>query len=239
MGEALFDLEHVLRSKKEQLTLEEANVLLQWRAQAMRDFTVGFGGGSIVTWLATQRLRYLLRLNITLGAAAACGFWRVGRSVESSVEHILSLEGTRIQRELANIMLMKYHNDPWVMQRLSKHFYSEEVYDDSSVDRPTLRWRFRNFFGDPVTRSESTSYRDETDSQNNDVKKTTTEPKQVNVDTAWDIMENPFDLIFGQPGDVETVPHADTPSISSLRQRRRERRARRRHRRHHQDESDV
>ncbi|KAK4388593.1 hypothetical protein Sango_2465900 [Sesamum angolense] len=174
-----------------------------------------------------------------LGAAAACGFWRVGRSVESSVEHILSLEGTRIQRELANIMLMKYHNDPWVMQRLSKHFYSEEVYDDSSIDRPKLRWRFRNFFGDPVTRSESTSYRDETDSQNNDIKKTTTEPKQVNVDTAWDIMENPFDLIFGQPGDVETVPHADTPSVSSVRQRRRERRARRRHRRHHQDESDV
>ncbi|KAL0368107.1 UNVERIFIED_CONTAM: hypothetical protein Scaly_1029600 [Sesamum calycinum] len=232
MGEALFHLEHVLRSKQAQLTLEEANVLLQWRAQAMRDFTVGFGGGSIVTWLDPLLLNHYFSSLIVcicsisfvvttnnnpfsalhLGAAAACGFWRVGRSVESSVEHILSLEGTRIQRELANIMLMKYHNDPWVMQRLSKHFYSEEVYDDSSIDRPTLRWRFRNFFGDPVTRSESTSYKDETDSQNNDIKKTTTEPKQVNVDTAWDIMENPFDLIFGQPGDVETVPHADTPA---------------------------
>ncbi|KAL0323624.1 UNVERIFIED_CONTAM: hypothetical protein Sangu_1981700 [Sesamum angustifolium] len=167
-----------------------------------------------------------------LGAAAACGFWRVGRSVESSVEHILSLEGTGYRESWQTCRFL-------TKSRLSKHFYSEEVYDDSSIDRPTLRWRFRNFFGDPVTRSESTSYKDETDSQNNDIKKTTTEPKQVNVDTAWDIMENPFDLIFGQPGDVETVPHADTPSVSSMRQRRRERRARRRHRRHHQDESDV
>ncbi|KAL3626172.1 hypothetical protein CASFOL_029721 [Castilleja foliolosa] len=31
--------------------------------------------------------------------------------------------------------------------------YSDEVYDDSSVDRPTFRWRYRNFSGEPVNHS--------------------------------------------------------------------------------------
>ncbi|PIN19834.1 hypothetical protein CDL12_07483 [Handroanthus impetiginosus] len=205
----------------------------------MRDFTVGFGGTSIVTWLATQRLTKLWRLNITLGAAAVSGLWKFGRSVESSVEHILSLEGSRIQRELANIMLKKYPNDPWVLQRLSKHFYSEEVYNDSSVDRPILRWRFRNFFGDPTIHSQSTSHSEDADSQNNDVKNTTTEPKQVYVNAARDAMEDPFDLIFGLPASVESVPQPDTPATSPRRQRRKEKRSHRRHRKHLQEESDI
>lgn len=79
-------------------------------------------------------------------------------------------------------MLKKYHDDPWVLQRLSKRFYSEQVYDDSSADRPKLRWRFRNFSGDPITDSQNTSYGEETDSkEQNDVKNATMEPKQVHV----------------------------------------------------------
>ncbi|KAI3459398.1 hypothetical protein Pfo_016061 [Paulownia fortunei] len=240
MGDALFDLEQVLRSKKEQLTLQEANILMVWKAEALRDFTIGWGGGAIVTWLATQRLHKLLRFNYTLvgGTAAACVSWKFGRSAESSIQRILSLEGSRIQIELANIMLKKYHDDPWALQHLSKHFYSEEVYDDSSVDRPILRWRLRNFSGDPTTHSQSTSYGEETDAKENDVKKTTMEPKQVYVNAAGDAMENPFDLIFGLPGSAENVPHPDTPGASSRRERHRDKRSHRRHRRHHQEESD-
>ncbi|XP_051130479.1 uncharacterized protein LOC127250995 isoform X2 [Andrographis paniculata] len=163
---ALLDLEQVLRSKKEKLSPEEANILLTWRAKAMRDLTVGSGGASAVTWLATRRLNNLFRLNVTIGAAVTCGLWNLSRSVESSVEHILSLEGSQIQGELANILLQRYHNYPWVLQNFSKHFYMEEVYDDSSVDQPIRRWRFRNFFGDPATHSRNTSYSEETDSKN-------------------------------------------------------------------------
>ncbi|KAG8373076.1 hypothetical protein BUALT_Bualt12G0133100 [Buddleja alternifolia] len=243
MGDALFDLEQVLRSRKEQLTLQEANILLAWRAQAMRDFTVGFGGGSIVTWLATKRLSNLFRLNLTFGAAAACGLWKFGRSVESSVERVLALEGSRIQSELANILLKRYYTDPLVLQRLSKHFYSEEVYEDSSVDKPVFRWRFRNFSGDPGTNSQSTSsYSEEvTDSKKNEVKKTTNEPKQVYVNAAGGSIEDPFDFVFGFPGVAEDIPHPDTPSgTSSRRHIRREKRSRRRHRRHnHEEEPDI
>ncbi|KAL6571486.1 hypothetical protein OROHE_003129 [Orobanche hederae] len=237
---ALLDLEQILRSKRESLTLQEANVLMAWRGRAMRDFTIGFGGVSVVTWLATPRLRNLFRINLTLGAGAAYGIWRFGRSVQSSLQHVLSLEGSRIQRELA-IMLKKYYHDPRVLLHLSKHFYQEEVYNDTSVDRPTFRWRYRNFSGETVDHSQSTSYNsEETRSDENGVKKTTMEPNQVHVNSAGDATENPFDLIFGISESAESV--ANTVEVSSLsrKQRRKEKRSRRRHRRHHhQEESDM
>lgn len=36
---------------QEKLTLQEVNILMSWRSNAMRDFSVGFGGGTIFTWL--------------------------------------------------------------------------------------------------------------------------------------------------------------------------------------------
>ncbi|KAL2463906.1 Uncharacterized protein Fot_53562 [Forsythia ovata] len=93
MNDALFDLIQVLHSRKseneqERMTSEEANVLSSCGANATRDFIIDFGGSSVVTWP---------------GVAAFCGMWRFTRSVDSSIEHILSLEGSRMQRELANM----------------------------------------------------------------------------------------------------------------------------------------
>ncbi|KAL6498954.1 hypothetical protein OROGR_028132 [Orobanche gracilis] len=238
---ALLDLEQTIRSKRELVTRQEANVLMAWRGRAVRDFTVGFCGGSVVTWLATRRLSNLFRINLTLGAGAAYGIWRFGRSVQSSIQHVLSLERSRIQRELAIIMLTKYYRDPRVLPYLSKYFFKEEVYDDTSVDRPTSSWRYRNFSGETVDHSQSTSYNsDETRSDENGVEKTTMEPNQVHVNSAGDAMENPFDLIFGISESAESV--ANTVEISSLsrKESRKEKRSRRRHRRHHhQEESDM
>ncbi|KAL2508847.1 hypothetical protein Fot_32494 [Forsythia ovata] len=239
MGEALFDLEKILRSRQEKLTSQEANILLACKAQAMRDFTIGFGGGSAFTWLATRRLSNLFRFNITLGAAAICGLWKFGRSLDSCIEHILSLEGSRMQRELANVMLKKYHRDPWVMQHLSKHFYSEEVYDDSSADQPKVRWRFRNYFGDNVVHSQTTSNSEETDLENNNLKKTSRDSPKNYMNAAGVAMENPFDCIFGLPASIEEIPHPDTPGTSSRRQRRIQKRSHRRHRKLQQEVPDV
>lgn len=72
-------------------------------------------------------------------------------------------------------MLKKYHSDPWVIERLSRHFYSEEVYDDSSADQPKVRWRFRNYFGDNVAHSQTTSNNEDTDLEKNNLKKTSRE----------------------------------------------------------------
>lgn len=39
-------------------------------------------------------------------------------------------------------------DDPKKIRLLSKHFYAENVFDDSHLDQPLTRWRFRNYFGE-------------------------------------------------------------------------------------------
>lgn len=55
---------------------------------------------------------------------------------------------TRIFLLLNDRMVTKYQNDPSLMKLISKHFYSERIYDDSTSNTPKLRWRYRNFFSD-------------------------------------------------------------------------------------------
>lgn len=50
--------------------------------------------------------------------------------------------------------MTKYHNDPRTMQHISKHFYCEKVFDDSTLDRPKIRLRYRNFFSDDVAHAQ-------------------------------------------------------------------------------------
>lgn len=77
-------------------------------------------------------------------------------------------------------LLKNNQNNPWVQKRVFKYFYPEVVYTDSSVDRPVYRWRYRHFFGDPVT-PQSTPQSEETDSKANDVKMTAMATKQAYV----------------------------------------------------------
>lgn len=61
------------------------------------------------------------------------------------------------------------------MQLVSKYFVSENVYDDSSSDKPKQRWRLRNFFSenlDSFQRTEEDSYENATHLEGNDMKKT-------------------------------------------------------------------
>ncbi|KAJ7954869.1 Mitochondrial intermediate peptidase [Quillaja saponaria] len=150
----------------EKITLHEANVLLSCKSKAVREFTasalVGCGAG----WTASWKLSKLFRINLAGGAAAFFGLWRFGRSLDSCVDHILS--GSRLQKELANIILTKHHNDPWRMQLIAKHFYSEKNYDDSTSDHPKVRWRYRNFFSDNVAHGGRTSDNDSYNSSQDD-----------------------------------------------------------------------
>ncbi|XP_059632496.1 uncharacterized protein LOC132275114 [Cornus florida] len=241
MGEALFELEQILRSKQGNLTSQESIVLMTCKANALKDFTIGAGAGAGIVWLATRRLSNLLRINLSGGAAAFSGLWRFGKSLDSCVEHILALDGSQMQKELANIILKKYRNDPRTMQLVSKHFYSEKVFDDSSSDQPKLRWRYRNFFGDNVVHSQQThdddSYNDKTDSVKNDVEKTSLEHKQHLTNQSVDAMANPFDCVLGLPGRVEEIPHATTSTASPKRHGRSHKKAHRRRRMRHQEVS--
>lgn len=62
-----------------------------------------------------------------------------------------------------------------MMQRISKHFYPENVFDDSTVDQPKLRWRYRNFFVEDVPQSEITW--DDSSNEKTDVKPEKTDVK--------------------------------------------------------------
>lgn len=243
--DSLFDLEQVLRSKKVQMMTPQEMYLMQTcKVRAKRDFFAGSCIGSLAAYLGTKWLPWQPRVLLSAGAGATCGVWLLMKSLDSSVDHLLSLQGTRVQGELANIMLNKHRNDPWVQQRIFKYFYPEVVYNDSSVDKPLYRWRYRNFFGDPVT-PQSKSDSEETDSKENDVKMTTntTEPKKayVNAVECDDAVESPFDLVLGVPECAEDGPEANAPrSVSmSRRETRRVKRLRRRRRLHQQEESEI
>ena len=60
----------------------------------------------------------------------------------------------------------KYQDNPWRMQLISNYFYPEKVFDDSTSDKPKLRWRHRNFFGDSASNSQGTHDGPVMDSQN-------------------------------------------------------------------------
>ncbi|XP_077247251.1 uncharacterized protein LOC143887009 isoform X2 [Tasmannia lanceolata] len=216
MGDALAELETILRSSKDKLTLEEENVLRTCKGRAIRDFTIGACVAS-----ATQRLTYGQRFNYSGGAAILSGMWRFDRSLNSSLDHILALDGSRMQRMLANLLLTKNRDDPWRMQVVSKHFYSEKVFDDLNPDQPLSRWRRRNIFGDNVAqRTHDDNYNDQP----------RLEPKQFTRSPGEDVTADPLDYIFGYSKPSGEIHHPDTISPSPKRRVRNHRRAHRRHR---------
>ncbi|KAJ4722482.1 Mitochondrial intermediate peptidase [Melia azedarach] len=257
MGEVLFELEKVLRSKQERLTSSEANIILTCKSRALREFTAGALVGSGVTWLASWRLNKFLRLNLSGGAAVVLGLWRFGMSLESCVDHILAIEGSRLQKELANIIVNKYRDDPWRMQLISKHFYSEKVYDDSVLDQPKIRWRYRNYFSDNVAHSQRTHENDShgeshSGSQNksqaeahseahsdihNDSgrKKNDVGSKHVPVNSAVDVIADPLDCVFGHMTTAEEIRHPNTSSTQTEQHTHSHKRSHRRRRMRHHD----
>lgn len=55
---------------------------------------------------------------------------------------------------------MKYKHDTRRMKNVTKLFYSEEVFDDSTSNQPKIRWRSRNFFSDNVDNGQKTQESD-------------------------------------------------------------------------------
>ncbi|KAJ9182125.1 hypothetical protein P3X46_006151 [Hevea brasiliensis] len=246
MGEALVELEQVLRSQQGKLTPEEANVLLKCKSKAVWEFTAGVLIGGSVAWAAaTWKLSKFARVYLSGGAAAFFGMWRFNRAINSCLDHILDLDGSRIQRELANIFVNKHQDDPWTMKRMYRHFYSENVFDDSNSDKPILRWRYRNFFGDNVAYGQRMNDCDsQSDSHivshdDSDSKKAHVESKQVPMNPGADVMEDPLDSIFGSMAPVEEIHHLSASSTPARALTRCHRRSHRRHRMLHHKSVDL
>eukprot|EP00268_Persea_americana_P024727 TRINITY_DN24154_c0_g1_i2.p1 TRINITY_DN24154_c0_g1~~TRINITY_DN24154_c0_g1_i2.p1 ORF type:complete len:240 (-),score=43.81 TRINITY_DN24154_c0_g1_i2:365-1084(-) len=230
MGDALAELEQVLRSSKENLTREEEDVLRTCKGKAVRNFTIGACVASGVVWTATRKLSYGYRINSAGGAAVLSGMWTFDRSLNSCLDHILEWEGSRMQRVLANLILTKYRNDPWRMQLVNKHFYAEKVFDDSNPDRLLARWRHRSFFGaNAAQRTQDDNYNDKPD----------LEPKQFTMSPAEDLIADPLDCIFGNAGSSDEIHHAENVSVLPRRHSRSHKRAHRRHRAAHSEDASA
>ncbi|AES93691.1 hypothetical protein MtrunA17_Chr5g0394561 [Medicago truncatula] len=264
MGEALFDLEQLLISKRAKLTPDEANILQSCKTNAIKNFTVFSLVSGAAAWTVTGRLGKAFQVNLTAGAAAFCGLRIFSRSLYSSADHILSLDGSTLQKELANILVTKYQHDPSLMKLISKHFYSERLYDDSASNTPKLRWRYRNFFSDNVINGNKTQDHDSYNkSQGNshndsyasdsleksqgksenitDSKRTTRGTKQSFINPGSEVLSevDPLDCLFGYGAPMEENFHPNTPNKPSGTHHRGHRRHRRRHRmRDHDDLSN-
>ncbi|KAK9076916.1 hypothetical protein SSX86_005251 [Deinandra increscens subsp. villosa] len=230
MAESLIDLEQVLRSKQQvKLTSKEVNFLMTWKDNTLQQLAVGACAGGAIAWSATGNLSRMLRINLAGGAAAMTAAWRFRRSVNSCIEQILCMDGSLMQRELANIMLKRYPNHPMTTKLVSKRFYCENVFDDSTSDIPKSRWRFRNTFVESPPHPQRT---DNHESYDHDAK-VGPDLKPVPINNGFVAMENPFDCIFGVPPSVEEIRRPVTPRKHS---NRRQRRSQRRHHSSHQDD---
>ncbi|KAM0014456.1 hypothetical protein Hdeb2414_s0035g00727731 [Helianthus debilis subsp. tardiflorus] len=237
MAESLIDLEQVLRirSKQEKLTSQEANFLMAWKGNTLQQLTVGACAGGALAWSVTGNLNRMLRINLAGGAAALTAAWRFKRSVNSCIEQILSMDGSRMQRELANIILKRYPNHPVTTKLISKRFYCENVFDDSASDIPKLRWRFRNTFVESPPHPQTTDNH-ESHVDDDDDAKIGPELKPVPMNGGFVAMENPFDCVFGLPPSVEEIRRPVTAKSTRKHNNRKQRRSQRRHHAHHQDD---
>lgn len=228
MAESLIDLENVLRSKQEKLSSQEASFLMTWKEKTLQQLTVGAVAGGAITWSATGNLHRMLRINLAGGAAAITASWRFRRSINSCIERILCMDGTHMQKELANIMLKRYPNHPMTTKLISKRFYCENVFDDSTSDIPKSRWRFRNNFVESAAHPQRAD--DNNESYDHD-------PVPLST-TGFVAMENPFDCVFGIPPSIEEIRRpVPTTAPSARKQSRKHRRSHRRH--HTNDQHDL
>ncbi|KAG7996431.1 hypothetical protein I3843_01G158900 [Carya illinoinensis] len=263
MAKIMYDLEQALRSKKEKIRPEEEDFFRACKSDAGRFLRLNTLAAGCLMYSATGRLNLLSQISLSGVTAALFGLWRCGQRFDSWVDRVFARTGDRMQFELAKIILTKYQHDPWRMKLISKHFYPEEVFDDTDPDQPKQLWRYRNrsndfIRGQSAHESDSPSYsksdsnsnyhadshKNHTNSYNtthsdprddSDSKRSNSESKQVPGNPGIDLMENPFDCVFGNLALRDEIRIPSTSSIPLGTHARDHKRSHRRRRMRRQD----
>uniref|UniRef100_A0A1D1YM57 Uncharacterized protein n=2 Tax=Anthurium amnicola TaxID=1678845 RepID=A0A1D1YM57_9ARAE len=159
------------------------------------------------------------------------------RSLHSSVLSIAAAHGTRMQRELSNIIMTKNLHNP--ASPINKVFYPEHVYDDSSQEKPLIRWRIRSFYEETVA---ADSLNDTTSSKTlpsgSEPKERTRNPSGDASTGLGDLISDPLDCIFGYPEEGGETLHSDKAVVSRRALRAYKRQQRRHHARHHKNSAE-
>ncbi|KAH9315348.1 hypothetical protein KI387_023975, partial [Taxus chinensis] len=187
----------------DKLTKQEENVLQKCKEKAVGDFMTGALLALGVTWAVTPRLTLGNRLTTSGAAAVLSGILGFDKALNSCLDHALSLEGSRLQKELATILLTKHSNNPWRMRLVNKHYYLEKVFDDSNMDVPLSRWRRRTVSGDAWSVQRTNDVNDGKGIMENLQRDTDTAVSGSNH--VEDLLADPLEFIFGHPKRSEDV----------------------------------
>ncbi|EOA36167.1 hypothetical protein CARUB_v10010009mg [Capsella rubella] len=249
---ALNELYYVLATKPEQekITPEEQTTILSCHLKGLwtAGFASGVGGG--LTWQVTKKLkapRGLERLALAAGVASVSLLVAWDRASSKTavtyLDRILSQDGTRMQKELVNVLVKSNRGESWRWQLMSKHFYPEAVYGDEG-DKPQMRWRRRTTFTELAS-----SYDDvnviKSQKNHNGLPK----PSHRNISNGSDasktkpihqnslgnpngqmVEEDALDIIFGGSEPSESIPAPVITKGSGKTQTRKQKRAQRRQR---------
>ncbi|XP_020591730.1 uncharacterized protein LOC110032433 isoform X3 [Phalaenopsis equestris] len=240
MTAVLLELSEVLRSKtdEDKITNSERMLIGNCMVKSVKNCLIGAFVSSAVVYSATRRLGRWYRFYLSAGSAMLIGRLLIDRSANSCLEHILSIEGSRMQRELANIILWKHRESPSRMQLVHKYFYPEVVFTDLKPDEPLIRLRARNAYEDQTAsgRTEDNDGScDDVDAKTQSTSQSKRNPSNANTSQSnpgEDLLADPLEfIIFGnqEPSEQIRADGAENPRS----RRRAHRTARRHHRDHH------
>ncbi|VVA90082.1 unnamed protein product [Arabis nemorensis] len=253
--EALNQVYYALATKPEQekITHEEASALLSCHFKVLGTAGLASGVGGGLGWQVAKRLKMLTglgRFAIAVGVATvsfSVAFdWSASTTAVSCLDHILRQDGTRLQRELVNVLVRSNKGEAWRWQLMSKNFYPESVYGDEG-DKPHMRWRRRTTFTEIAA-----SYDDVNEakpqrnpnglpnphnrsiSRGSDVSKTKPmlQNSSVTGNSDGEIVEgDALDIVFGGSEPTESIPAPPVHSKGTAKtQTRKQKRAKRRQR---------
>ncbi|KAJ3673587.1 hypothetical protein LUZ60_005579 [Juncus effusus] len=142
---AIMALESVLRSKGN-MSKWEREVVSSSISRATGDFLLGATVSFATVFSTFWAIPRTARVFISGYAGLTGGKWTAGRKLESQIDKLLGLQGTRIQSELATLILTEFKNDKSLVKLVRKQYYAEQVYGDINPDISLFRWRPRNLY---------------------------------------------------------------------------------------------
>lgn len=248
------ELVQVLNSKQPKITREEGEIFLDCKNRAIKGFAIGGSIATALVWIGTRKVNNFLRVNLAGGGGFIAGMWRLKESIDSSVNDMLEMEGSRVQHELRKIVLEKYGNNPQRMKPFAKHFYVEEVLNDSAPGNPKTVYRHRNSYAEDQLianrdtygvpdANKSDVYRQQGNENPDSLKvnRPSMGIRPVRINSAITMVGygDPLEVLFGYSQAMEESPQPDDSATSPKSQTRSQRRAHRKHRMRHRHRDSL
>ncbi|KAK8933823.1 hypothetical protein KSP39_PZI015395 [Platanthera zijinensis] len=216
MADALLLLSEALRSKtgEDKMTPSERQLIYNCLAKMTKNFFVGAAVSSALVYRATRRFGHWHSIFLSAGPALFVGNLVFNRSGNACLDQILNIEGSRMQRELADIILRNFWKNPSRMRLVQKHFYPEFVFTDLSPDKALVKLRARNIYldGTASERIEDHSINEDDDNaETQSFGESTSNLDAVNTfqnDLDGDFLADPLDCIFGIQQQSQDICHS-------------------------------